>query len=357
MVNKNNFFVSKVIKAYQTGAPPTLGNTSLFHAHIPNVFNNTTNYVLDVSGSIRLSGDMNVNDGGKIASNNSTFRLLDSGVNRINIGGEAASLYIGNANSSKVVMNYDLNVLHDASINRNLEVNGVVQSIYYEGLNNSSNINIGGVYDGSGRIINIGHFDNDAGRNYIYLSGPKDLLKIDGSASFVKDISTGKRIIMNAVDSSDNQISSTAAGSGLWFADIGKENRGYFVVSKDLGGYVIKSVGRTNANTIQIDVSNLIVPPTQNTALPFLYTTPAAIGKDSDYTMGICPIDPSNIMIINKYKSNLYSLKWQVLEYDFCKFSRSLSRPPLSLPRSPSLPLSQTLSLSLSLSTYRRARG
>ena len=73
LIDTNNFYITKTIQSYGNGS---LGNTSLFHVYLPNLFNTVTNYVFDVSGSSRFSGDMNINDGGKIASNNQTFQLL-----------------------------------------------------------------------------------------------------------------------------------------------------------------------------------------------------------------------------------------------------------------------------------------
>jgi len=122
ILNTNNFYVTKIIQTYAVNS--SLGNTSLFHVYLPNIFNNVTNYVFDVSGSSRISGDMNVNDGGKIASNNQVFNLLNNGVNQIYFGGDASYVYTGSFKNSTLVANYDLNVLHDASINGNLVVGG-----------------------------------------------------------------------------------------------------------------------------------------------------------------------------------------------------------------------------------------
>jgi hypothetical protein len=122
VVNSSNFYITKPIQNYVVDN--TLGNTSLFHVYIPNFFNNTTNYVFDISGSSRISGDMNVNDGGKIASNNQTFNLLNNGVNQIYFGGDASYVYVGSTKNSTLVAKYDLNVLHDSSFNGNTVVGG-----------------------------------------------------------------------------------------------------------------------------------------------------------------------------------------------------------------------------------------
>ncbi|NDC83899.1 hypothetical protein EB093_09635, partial [bacterium] len=122
VVDSNNFYIVKSATSYVAGS--TQANTSLFHAYLPNLFNNTSNYVLDVSGSVRLSGDMNVNDGGKIASNNRVFELLNAGVNQVNFAGDAEFVRIGNKTNSTVIANSALNVLQDSSLNGNLIVGG-----------------------------------------------------------------------------------------------------------------------------------------------------------------------------------------------------------------------------------------
>jgi len=145
VVDINNFYITKTIQQYGT---LTFGNTSLFHTYIPNVFNNVNNFVFDVSGSVRISGDMNVNDGGKIASNNQTFNLLNSGVNQINFGGDASNVYIGSLRGSTVVVNSNLNVLYDSLLNGNIKVkqNGYINAnLGVTGnINLNSNLNVTG---------------------------------------------------------------------------------------------------------------------------------------------------------------------------------------------------------------------
>jgi hypothetical protein len=487
MVNTRNFFITKTIQSYQNST--ILGNTSLFHAYLPNVFNNVTNYVFDLSGSARVAGDVNVTDNGRIRSNNTTFYLLNDAVNKIRFGEDASYVYIGNAVDSTVVTNTDLNVIRDISLNRNIMIGGVAQSMYYEGLNNASELNIGGKYNGSSsRIIRIGNYNVPAtASNRIYLAGTNDKLAVNGKSTFYNDLEViedvslnrylsargairsmqyegyngtseinigglyegfaprtisignfglsneatnririagiydilsvngkttfnndlevindislnrylsargairsmqyegyngtseinigglyngtiprtinignfnvsnsasniikiagandtlvvggkilinnnmelGKNLVFNSVLGQDPEFenASTAAGSGILFADRNQKNRGYFVVSEDLGGYTMRSVGVGNTNRIKLDVSNLIVPATQSTALACIYPTVNYSGgiiegtrglvnppgsfdaPDSDYTVGVCSIDPSNIMIIDKDQS------------------------------------------------------
>ena len=158
-IDSNNFYITKNIQSYGISK---LGNTSLFHVYLPNLFNNITNYVLDVSGSFRLSGDMNVNDGGKIASNNQTFKLLNDRVNQIYFGGDASNVYIGSLKNSTVVVNSNLNVINDSVLNGNLNVKSnttVVGTLYITGntfLSNlvvNANANVYGTLTATGNTL------------------------------------------------------------------------------------------------------------------------------------------------------------------------------------------------------------
>lgn len=311
MVDANNFYITKTIQVYNGSSPPAIvkGNTSLFHAYLPNLFNNVTNYVFDIYGSARFAGDLNVNDGGKISSNNQTFRLLDNSVNQINIGGDASYVYLSSFQNGTTVAKYDLNVLHDTSLNGNLQVGQVTQSMYYEGLNRASDIKIGGLYNASGvtRTVQIGNFNASPDMiNNIYLGGKKDNTVLGGNIKINNNLQIGSILNVNYTNGTDptQYNSSTAAGSGIWFADCSNANRGEFVVSQDLTGFIFKSVQQVNNNMVKLDIKNMIVPANQSSALTYLYPTVQGLNVDSSYTIGICPVDPSNIVQLNKSLSS-----------------------------------------------------
>jgi hypothetical protein len=252
---------------------------------------------------------MNINEGGKIASNNQTFRILDNSVNQINIGGDASFVYLASFNNSTTVAKYDLNVLHDTSLNGNLQVGQVIQTNYYEGLNRNSDINIGGLYnDSSGiRTINVGNFNSSPDAiNNIYLGGKKDNTVLGGNIKINNNLQIGSILNVNYTNGTDplKALASTAAGSGIWFADCSNANRGEIVVSQDLTGFIFKSVQQVNNNMVKLDVKNMIVPANQSSALTYLYPTTQGLNVDSSYTIGICPVDPSNIVQLNKTLSN-----------------------------------------------------
>jgi len=118
MLDTSNYAVGKRIRAYNH-TTQSIGNTHLFHLYLPNLLNNPTNFVLDVSGSVRLSGDIHINDGGKLASNNTSFSLLQNNVNTIYFGNDASLILMGNT-ASTVKTNANLSVGNTLTVSGNL---------------------------------------------------------------------------------------------------------------------------------------------------------------------------------------------------------------------------------------------
>ena len=116
----------------------TYGSSKVFYAFYPNIFNRINNTVFELSGNMVMSGDININDGGQLISNNNTFYILNNNVKNIYIGNAYSttiipgSTYIGNdlsVNSriyviNDVCMNSRLFVSNDVSLNSNFYVNG-----------------------------------------------------------------------------------------------------------------------------------------------------------------------------------------------------------------------------------------
>uniref|UniRef100_A0A6C0JPL1 Peptidase S74 domain-containing protein n=1 Tax=viral metagenome TaxID=1070528 RepID=A0A6C0JPL1_9ZZZZ len=116
----------------------TYGASKVFYAFYPNIFNRINNTVFELSGNMVMSGDININDGGQLISNNNTFYILNNNVKNIYIGNAYSttiipgSTYIGNdlsVNSriyviNDVCMNSRLFVSNDVSLNSNFYVNG-----------------------------------------------------------------------------------------------------------------------------------------------------------------------------------------------------------------------------------------
>ena len=149
MYDVNTFLVTKTTRPYiepngfvlgTTITDPNVigqfGNSSVIYCTYPYIFNNVQNFVLDVSGSSRYSGDINIDNEGKIASTNEVFYLLNDNVKHIFFGNDASSVYIASRFNSLTQINHDFLVLHNSKLNGTLIVDGNVrfnQQLYVVG--------------------------------------------------------------------------------------------------------------------------------------------------------------------------------------------------------------------------------
>ena len=130
LVDINNFYITKTLRKYSLSTNTT-GMTSVFHVYLPELFNNVNNFVFDISGSARFSGDMNINDGGKLSTNNPTFSLLNENASTILFGRNASLVSVGDSNpNSVVVLNRDLRVTNDSTFIGNVLFNSQVNVQY-----------------------------------------------------------------------------------------------------------------------------------------------------------------------------------------------------------------------------------
>ena len=169
MTDINTFLITKMISVYNASTQQ-YGNTSIFTAYYPNLFNNVGNYVLDISGSSRISGDININDGGKLASANPTFQLLNNTVKTIYMGGDASCILLGNTTST-------VNTNSNLWINQVLTASGQLVGLSDSSLNGrlyvakdasfNSNTWTAGTVTASGQLIGL--FDTSLNRR-LYVS-------------------------------------------------------------------------------------------------------------------------------------------------------------------------------------------
>jgi len=80
-------------------------STSIINCYLPNLCNRVNNYVLDICGNMRISGDIYVNDSGKIISNNSEFYLINENVNKLHFAEGASSVSISNITGNTTINN------------------------------------------------------------------------------------------------------------------------------------------------------------------------------------------------------------------------------------------------------------
>jgi photosystem II stability/assembly factor-like uncharacterized protein/predicted acyltransferase (DUF342 family) len=123
-VNANDFVVSGVIQNYGTS-----GRTKVFNLYAPYFLNRPNNHVLEASGNMVISGDLQINDAGQIlTTNNTNFNILPTVAQEINIG----NTVVGGNTNVKANLDVTLNITGhqnmllygDASLNSRLFVGG-----------------------------------------------------------------------------------------------------------------------------------------------------------------------------------------------------------------------------------------
>lgn len=245
MLNLNEFIITKTITAYVKNS--VAGNTSVFNGYFPNIYNNATNYVMDVSGSFRLSGDMNINNGGNL------------------------------------------------SVAGNVSCYATITATNYETSDICGNIFIGGFNTISGtRYITIGNFSSNTinTRNIIKIGGTQDQLIWGGSIISDSSLKTGKILYLN-----HTAFANTSGGSGIHIGDNGSLDAGYFAVSYDRAGYVMKSTASNNV--VKLDISGLLLPSATSKIVELRPASGANETIDSSYVVGVSSIDISNVFLKN----------------------------------------------------------
>ena len=128
MPDINSFVISRNLQSYSENNQ--LGLSKIYYCYLPNLFNRSQNNVIDISGSIQIGGDLNINEGGNL------YVSRDSILN--------GNLYV----NSDIILNSRLFTIGDTSLNGNLFVN------YDISLN--SRLNIGSDTTINKRLFTIG---------------------------------------------------------------------------------------------------------------------------------------------------------------------------------------------------------
>ena len=108
------------------------GSTNIIHSFLPDLLNRPNNSVMDIYGNIDISGDLIVNNKGKLRTTNNSIDVFNETVDVINFGNEATTINIGGTSSNVILtgildgsFNVDeLVVLNDVSFNSDLVVGG-----------------------------------------------------------------------------------------------------------------------------------------------------------------------------------------------------------------------------------------
>jgi predicted acyltransferase (DUF342 family) len=127
ILNANDFVISGTVQAYDASFG-ILGRTKLFNFYAPYLLNRSNNHVLEASGNIVVSGDLQVNDAGQILTNTANFNILPNVAQEINIGSTVVG---GNTNvkanldvTLAITGHQNMLIYGDSSLNSRLFVGG-----------------------------------------------------------------------------------------------------------------------------------------------------------------------------------------------------------------------------------------
>jgi hydroxyacyl-ACP dehydratase HTD2-like protein with hotdog domain/photosystem II stability/assembly factor-like uncharacterized protein len=211
ILNANDFVI--------TGTAPS-GKSEVINLYAPYLLNRPNNHVIEASGNIVVSGDLQVNDAGQILSNNETFNVFPTTVKEVNIGNTIVG---GNTNvkanldvTLDVTGNQRLFIVGDSSLNGNLMVlkdTSLNQKLFVRG-DASFNSNITVIKDASlnQRLFVGGDASFNSNITVIKDASLNQRLFVQGDASFnsnitvIKDTSLNQRLFVQGDASFNSNI-------------------------------------------------------------------------------------------------------------------------------------------------------
>ena len=116
----DRFIINSITTNYDITNNVT-GNTNIINLYVPDLFNRRNNSVMDIFGNIDISGDIIINDDGKIRTTNHTIDLLTE-PSVINFGNSSTSIVMDGLLDGSFNMT-QLTVVTDSSLNGYFYVN------------------------------------------------------------------------------------------------------------------------------------------------------------------------------------------------------------------------------------------
>ena len=218
MTDDNTILITNTLQSYNYFTN-TYGKSSVFTVYSPNFINRANNMVLDISGGVRISGDMFINDGGSLGSNNPTFSLLNSGVESVYLGGEATSIVMGADSGTTEIRN---NVLLSSNSDSTSSDNGAL--VVSGGAGIVGNVHIGGILnvllDSSmnGNVLMTSRTSSTSSTSgSLVVSGGVGIvgnLNIGGVSNFVSDASFNGNVLFTSTRPSTSSTSGSLVVSG-----------------------------------------------------------------------------------------------------------------------------------------------
>ena len=99
------------------------GISNIYNVFIPNFVNRSNNIVLDISGTVNISGDLKMSDNGDFVSNNPTMNIFNKNVKTINFGRATETINVGNTLLGNTIIQNNLITNGNATFIDTIQVN------------------------------------------------------------------------------------------------------------------------------------------------------------------------------------------------------------------------------------------
>lgn len=261
MPDNSTFLISNITKTYDYDRNLMTGNngeSDILACHFPYLLNRFQDSVLDICGSVVISGDMKILDGGKIYSNNTSMKLFNESVSDIYFGGDANQIIMGNSITGNTQINNNLVVLKDTSFNGNLIVNGYSYFQNNMFIKTSSYIQTNKIIGYSGdssiqKTLNIGDDVDET-----IFSGN---VVIRGNTTITGNVtnSSSSSIFPSITVTLNSPPSITSVKGGIILKDTdqtsGIYNQSSILLDNSKNGFVFK--GASTSNSVDFNISNI----------------------------------------------------------------------------------------------------
>jgi hypothetical protein len=123
----NAFIITSSVKSY--GSTP--GRSYIYYLYFSYLFNRQSHpAMLDICGNMVISGDVNINEEGRLCTTNTTFYILDQNAQNIYFGNDASNIHIGqNISGGNTYIRHRLDISDNVYCNQQLLVHGLVSQI------------------------------------------------------------------------------------------------------------------------------------------------------------------------------------------------------------------------------------
>ena len=249
-LNANDFAISGVIQNFISGSQQ--GRTKVFNLYAPYFLNRPNNHVLEASGNMVVSGDLQINDAGQLLTNNTTFNVFPTVAQEINVGSTAVG---GNTNVK-------------ANLDVALNITGHQRMLLYGDASLNTTVSIGGDVSMNSKLCVVKDVSLNAN---LYVGGDVSLnskLYLVGDASLNARLFVGGDVSLNArLNVGGKSTIMDLSGQSVDFAGIVRSNTfdsrpgsSLTIGGTNAGNVIIKtSTGATNTLTLGDAGSNVVI--------------------------------------------------------------------------------------------------